>query len=227
MILAATGLRREARIVDGGAVRAVAGGGDHARLERELEALAARAAGIASIGIAGGLAASLPAGRWVVADRVVGEDPPAPTDGAWSRRIAERLGGAACGPLLARNTAVATAAEKSAWHRATGALAVDMESHVAARVAMRHRLPFVATRVICDPAQRSLPPAASAGLKPDGTMDVGAVVASLAARPGQLPALICLAIDAERAFSSLFRGHRRLGPGLGFPDLGQLALDMP
>ncbi len=35
--------------------------------------------------------------------------------------------------------------------------AVDMESHVAARVAARHGLPFAALRVISDPASRSLP----------------------------------------------------------------------
>ena len=58
MILAATGLQREARIVAGPEVEVVAGGGDHGRLEAALERLASTARGIISIGIAGGLAPS-------------------------------------------------------------------------------------------------------------------------------------------------------------------------
>src|SRR5207344_953730 len=98
---------------------------------------------------------------------------------AWSAAIAERLGDAARGPLLGRDAMAVTAAEKANLHRNAGALAVDMESHVAARVAQRHRLPFVAARVICDPAGRSLPPAAHVGMKPDGAMDIVAVLRSL------------------------------------------------
>jgi hypothetical protein len=122
---------------------------------------------------------------------------------------------------------VTAASEKASLHRATNALAVDMESHVAARVAGHHRLPCVAVRVICDPADRSLPPATYVGMKPDGSMDIMAVLRSLLGRPGQLPALIGVAIDAERAFAALLRGHRRLGPGLGFPDLAELGVDVP
>lgn len=227
MILAATGLQREARIVGGGDVTAIAGGGDAAGLEAGLEALAPRAKGIASVGIAGGLAPALAVGRWIVADRVLVEGEAMPTDEGWSACIERRLGRASRGALVGRNAMVTEASEKSALHRATGALAVDMESHVAARVAARHRLPFVAARVVCDPAGRSLPEAAHVGMKPDGTIDVLAVARSLLARPGQLVALIGVAVDAERAFAALLRGHRLLGPGLGFPDLDQLALDVP
>jgi hopanoid-associated phosphorylase len=227
MILAATGLQREARIVGDAGVTAIAGGGDHAKLEARLEALAPKAKAIASIGIAGGLASALQVGRWVVADCVIVDGESIQTDKSWTACIAGRVGGITRGALLGRNTMVTTAAEKTALHRATGALAVDMESHLAGRVARRHHLPFVALRVVCDPAGRSLPPAAHVGMKPDGGMDLAAVLRSLLAQPGQLPALIGVALDAERAFKSLVRGHRRLGPRLGFPDLDQLALDVP
>src|SRR5262249_62248911 len=111
--------------------------------------------------------------------------------------------------------------------RRPGGQAVDMEWHVAARVAERHRLPFVAARVICDPAHRTLPVAARVGMKADGRTDVRAVLRSLLAQPSQLPVLIATAVDAERSFRSLLRGHRRLGPGLCGPDVGELLLDMP
>jgi len=227
MILAVTGLQRERRIVAGPGVEAVAGGGDHLRLEAIVNQLASRSRGIVSIGIAGGLAPGLQAGRWVVADAVLVDGESVPTNPAWTGRIAARLPEAARGLLLGVNAMVIEATQKAALNRTTGALAVDMESHIVARVARRHGLPFAAARVVADVAHRTLPPAARVGMKPDGTMDLPAVLRSLLARPGQLPALILTALDAERAFRALLRGYRRLGPGLGGPDLAQPALDMP
>ena len=84
MILAVTGLQRERRIVTGPDVEAVAGGGDHARLEAVVNQLAARSRGVLSIGIAGGLAPGLRAGRWVIADAVLVDGEPTPTDAAWT-----------------------------------------------------------------------------------------------------------------------------------------------
>jgi hopanoid-associated phosphorylase len=219
MILAATGLQRERRIVAGPGVEVVAGGGDQARLEAALDRLASRSRGIISIGIAGGLAPALPAGRWVVADTVLVDGQPVPTDPAWTDRIAARLPEAARGLLLGANTMVVEAARKAVLHRTTGALAVDMESHIVARVAGRHGLPFAAARVIADAAHRTLPPAARVGMRPDGAMDLPAVLRSLLAQPGQLPALIYTGLEAERGFRALLRGYRRL-------DLGELPLDM-
>jgi hypothetical protein len=144
----------------------------------------------------------------------------------WTGRLAARLPGAARGSFLGVDTIVASTAEKADLQRTTGALVVDMESHVAARVALRHRKPFAAARVVCDPAHRTLPPAARVAMKPDGRVDYAAVLRSLMMHPGQLPALIAAGRDAQRAFGSLLRGQRRLGPGLCGPDLGQLAVDV-
>ncbi len=223
MIIAAVGLERERRIAEGPGVEAIAGGGDKARLAAMLEARVAKASGIISIGIAGGLAPGVRAGGWVLADGVGG----VPTDAEWTNRLAVRMPEAARGLLLGADAIVAERSEKAELHRTTGALAVDMESHVAARVAQRHRLPFAAARVVCDPAHRTLPPAALIAMKPDGRVDVLAVMRSLLANPVQLPALIATGRDAERAFGSLLRGQRRLGPGLCGPDLGQFAVDVP
>jgi hopanoid-associated phosphorylase len=227
MILAATGLQREQRIVAGPGIEAIAGGGDHERLKSMLEAHAAKARGIISIGIAGGLAPGLRAGDWVLAEAVLVDGRPMRTDPRWTERLAARLPEAARGLLLGADAIVAEAAEKAELHRATGALVVDMESHVVAAVARRHGRPFAAVRVVCDPAHRVLPPAARIGMKGGGRMDLPAVMRSLLAQPGQLPKLLLTSFEAEQSFRSLLRGHRRLGPGLCGPDLGELALDMP
>jgi adenosylhomocysteine nucleosidase len=219
MILAATGLQRERRIVAGPDIEAIASGGDPVRLEAVLDRLVGSASGIISIGIAGGLAPGLPVGQWVVADAVLVDGESLSTDPAWTSRLAARLPEAARGVLLGVNAMVAEAMQKASLHSTTGAVAVDMESHIVARVARRHRLPFAAARVISDAAHHDLPPAVLVGMKSDGGMDLPAVLRSLLANPGQLPALIRTGLEAERGFRALLRGHRRLGPGLGGPDL--------
>jgi adenosylhomocysteine nucleosidase len=220
MILAATGLQRERRIVAGPDIEAIASGGDPARLEAALNRLAGTASGIISIGIAGALAPGLPVGQWVVADAVLVDGESLPTDPAWTSRLAARLPEAARGVLLGVNAMVAEATQKASLHSTTGAVAVDMESHIVARVARRHRLSFAAARVISDAAHHDLPPAVLVGMKSDGGMDLPAVLRSLLAKPGQLPALIRTGLEAERGFRALLRGHRRLGPRLAGPDLG-------
>jgi adenosylhomocysteine nucleosidase len=125
----------------------------------------------------------------------------------------------------------ATAMQKDGLGRSSGALAVDMESHVVARVARRRGLPFVAARVISDAVDRTLPPAARVGMRADGGVDLPAVLRSLMAAPWQLPALVRTGLEAEKAFRALLRGHRLLGPGLvgpglGSPNVGELPSDM-
>ncbi len=222
LIIAVTGLNREAAILAGPHVRAIAGGGDGASLERALDGVCADAAGIISIGLGGALAEGLKPGDWVVGRGVVMQQGRVETDPDWTERLCGRLQAAVLGDIAGSDVMVADLAAKRALHAATGALAVDMESHIAARVARRHGLPFAAARVISDGADRALPRAAQAGMRPDGGMDVLAVICALAKRPYELPALIRTALEAETAFRALFRGRQALGgalAGLG-PDLG-------
>src|SRR5262249_3904420 len=104
------------------------------------------------------------------------------------------------------------------------AVAVDTESHVAARIAAAHRIPFAACRAVIDPAHSVLPPAAMYGLRHDGTADVLAVLRSVVRQPSQLPALTRTALDARVAAGALRRGRRLLGAGLGFPYFSEPAL---
>lgn len=280
-ILVATGLHKEAAILGGPGVTAIAGGGDGARLERELEAAAHGAQAILSCGLAGALDPSLKAGdlvigflspwernvgsvvpparpeqggalstqRWAHAEgmgRVRATDETDPDDhphrSAASRlapspagrgntalfdMLAAKLPGAHVGTIIGSDTIIASVAEKRALHAATSALAVDMESHIAARVAARHGLPFAIVRAISDTADHALPPAALVGMRPDGSMALGAVLASLARNPRQLPALIRTGSDAGRAFSALRRVRDVLaGLGIRLADDLELPLDM-
>jgi nucleoside phosphorylase len=165
-------------------------------------------------------------GAWVVADAVRDGDEVLPADAGWTARLLARLPGPRQGTLVGVDSIVATSADKAALQRATGAIAVDMETHRAARAAQRHGLPFAAARVISDAAHRTLPPAARVGMRADGGVDVAAVLRSLVLSPWQVPALIRTGLEAEAAFRSLLRGHRLLGPGFGGPDLAELPTDV-
>lgn len=226
-MLAVAGLAREARIAAGPGVRAIVAGGDGRRLAAALEREISRGAcALISFGIAGGLAEGLSSGTWLVARAIVTPPGRCPCDARWAQAIADRLPGAVLADLAGADTPLMDSASKRAFREATGAVAVDTESHIAAAIAASHGLPFAAFRVVADSAQRSLPPAASAAVTPNGRISGAAVLGSLARVPDQLPLLLRTAVDARRAFGALLRGRRLLGPGLAYPDLSELLLDL-
>ncbi|WP_395333068.1 phosphorylase [Novosphingobium sp. BL-8H] len=201
-LLIACGLKREAQRLHrtGRDLFVVAGGGDSARLERELDRLASIQPGVVlSCGVAGGLARSLRPGNLVIDG-----------DAAAVARLRSHLPEAIVGRVVGSDTIVATAAEKRDLARQSGALAADMESHIARRVATRRRLPFAAIRAIADVAEDDLPPAALVGMRADGGLALGAVLWSLARRPGQLPMLIHTGRQADQALRTLSCAFDRL-----------------
>jgi len=222
-ILAVTGLRREAAILQGPGLKVVVGGGRGQALAAMLAGEAA-AEGVVSIGLAGALAPGLSPGDWVAATAVVSEAGAWPTDPRWTEEILRRLAPRSHGAILGSDRMLVAAADKQAARRRWAALAVDMESHVAARAAARLGAPFAAVRVVSDGADADLPPAVLVGMKPDGGMALGAVLRDLAHNPRQLPALLRVGRDASAAFRALTDGRRLLGPRIGLPDLVELPL---
>jgi len=228
-VIAVTGLKTEARIAAGPRILTLSGAGDASGLALALEAAVAdKASAIISFGLAGGLAPGLAPGTKLVAGAVVTEagarycgDP------VWSHRLSGALGGAMIADIVGVDAPVAGPAEKRAMHSKTGAHAADMESHIAARIAAAHKLPFAAFRVVADPADRQLPHAALVAIKPDGSLALGAIAGSILRDPGQVPQLLLTALDARVAFAALFRGRKMLAGPLGFTDFREFLLDLP
>jgi adenosylhomocysteine nucleosidase len=200
-ILVACGLQREAKELGPG-IDAIPGGGVSSALEAALEARIAGAHVVVSVGIAGALSPDLRVGDLVIGDHVIGQ-------GDTDRRLRDKLvlflPDARIGGILGSDYIWASPSDKTTMFRGTRALAADMETQVAARVALRHGLPLAAIRVISDSATDALPPAALVGMKPDGSMALGRVLRSLAGNPAQLPALIRTGRNAETAFRQLPR----------------------
>ncbi|WP_374625571.1 hypothetical protein [Pandoraea sp.] len=221
-IIVVTGMPFEARIARGDGVRVVCAQND--TLAEDLVAAMAHdgARGLVSFGTAGGLIHGVSAGQWVIARRVLDMPQRAReyvSSVAWADALHRAMPDALLADLAGVTAPVVRAEDKAALFCESGAAAADMESHIVARVALAHGLPFVAARVVIDPAERSLPAAALAGLRSDGSTDILGVLRSLAADPRQLPALLRVGQDAGRAQRAMRRGRRiialQLGDGFG------------
>jgi hopanoid-associated phosphorylase len=218
-VLAVTGLAKEAKIVGVAGVVAVAGGGDGDRLAAKLDALHGDIRGVISIGLAGALSPLLKVGDVVIADQVLTGLEKWDCHEGWRVRLTSRLPFAHQGQLFGSDVIIEKPQTKSGLHDATGALAVDMESQIAARFAAKRNLPLAGLRVISDDASHVLPPAALVAMKPDGGIALGRVLGSLLRRPQQVPALIRTARSSNKAFAELLRCLDLCGVGIAGLDL--------
>jgi adenosylhomocysteine nucleosidase len=212
------GMAFEARIAARLGVPVICGG-DGKNLAASLNrAMAAGCGGLISFGVAGGLTPNLPPGTCVIGSSVMDDDDERATDARWAARLARLIPGSVQGSIVGVREPIAHAQAKRRLHETTGAIAVDMESHMVARAAEQHGVPFAAIRVVVDPVERTIPRSALAGSRSDGTVDPRAVLRSLVRYPGDLFGLIRMSLDARAARATLVRGRDLLGPGLGLLD---------
>jgi len=219
-VAAAVGLAKEARIARKAGLVPVIGAGNSRLLMRRLKAIAPGAKGLVSLGIAGALAPLPQVGDAVIASHVVAGREHYACDPAWSRVLRTKLPEAHSVVMAGVDAPAGHIGVKKDLFRETGGHAVDMESHVAARFAAEHGIPFVVLRVISDDAHRTLPPAALERLSVKGNPRMWAITRSMLRERGQLRELIRTAHEAGAAFKTLLRCLEILGPGLGCPYLG-------
>ena len=217
-MIVVVGMAFEARIAAGLGVPIICGG-DGKNLAASLSrAMAAGCGGLISFGVAGGLAPELKPGTCVIGSAILDDAAERPTDARWAQRLMRIIPGAVFGPIAGVAEPIAHASAKRTLHQQTGAIAVDMESHVVARTAARHGVPVAAIRVVIDPAERTIPRSALAGTRADGTVDTLAIVRSLMRYPRDVVGLIQMSFDARAARATLLRGSALLGSGLGLLD---------
>jgi len=211
-VLVVTGLAREAAALSADVVPLVSGADADALRRALTDNAKAPFSAVVSFGLAGGLDPSLSSGTMIVGSGVVAESERFECAPALVEVLVEGFSGAGArtrhGLVAGVEAPVMTAAAKAQLFRETGALAVDMESHLAAAFAKQRGLPFAVARVISDPARRALPPLAAKAVRPDGSIDVGLVLGEIAHEPRQLAGLITAGLDSGAAFGAL----RRCGP---------------
>jgi adenosylhomocysteine nucleosidase len=215
-----TGMRAEADCLPRSVARFVrcagpggarAGKAAHSLVDDGAEALV-------SFGLAGGLDPALPVSTVILGLSVVGPEGARSTlDPDLRARLAECVGLFAPieAPVAGTDAPVAGIAGKARLLGESGARVADMESHAVARIAAERGVPCGVVRVVADPAGRAVPRAALAALGEAGDIRTGRLLATLAARPWELPGLAALAIDTRRAFRTLRRCGAALSPLFG------------
>jgi adenosylhomocysteine nucleosidase len=217
-LIAVVGLAFEARIAAGPGVRVICSGNGKDLAASLSRAILEGAEGVISFGVAGGLSPALRPGTCVIGSAVLYETDRINrinTHDNWSKNLLQTIPGAVRGMLFGVPGPVTHPGAKAALYNKTGAIAVDMESHIVGGVAAAHGIPMAAIRVIADPAARTIPLSALAAMRPNGTTDIAAMIWSMLKRPADFPAVVRTALDARAARATLLRGRQLLDPGLG------------
>tara|TARA_Y100001970_G_scaffold283401_2_gene398395 strand:- start:13015 stop:13740 length:726 start_codon:yes stop_codon:yes gene_type:complete len=193
------------------------------RGEERLEKLVNSGANIiGSIGVAGGIKPGLVPGNVVIGsgvsywsrdlpdEKILTDDletystPSSYADKHWLSRITEIFGDrAVCGKILGVDVPVPSPVQKKSLHEITGAISIDMESHIVARVADRANIPWFAIRIISDPVERRIPSAALAAIGSEREISVARVIWALIKKPTDLVGLVGVAGETSVAMRSL------------------------
>jgi len=158
-------------------------------------------------GFAGGLAADMPPGGLIVPDRVTSNDHNAsPESYSADPRllaVAESISLPGIpirhGALHTTNRILITPGEKKAMADRTGALAVDMETAGAVRMAVARNIPWLAVRAITDTVDQEMPFDFNRLADDDGNVDRSRVVLAALTHPWKIPGLLRLGTHSARA----------------------------
>jgi adenosylhomocysteine nucleosidase len=190
-----------------GTLLAVTGMGGAAAAAGARALIEAGATALVSWGMAGGLDPALRAGAILLPSEILQQArAPIATARRWRERLRSALGAqapVAHGRLLTEPHAIGSVEAKGALFRATGAVAVDMESYAIAELAWTDGLPFLAVRVIVDGAADRLPRAVAAAADAAGPLRVWPLIAALGRAPSEFAALLRLARRYQAASRSL------------------------
>jgi len=198
-------------------VRVLCAGADPTRAgDAARKLIAEGCTGLMSFGIAGGLDPALDAGALVVADSVILSDGSRlETDPGWRCRLLETLGpaiGPVTGALVGSDGAVLDQQQKKKLREASGAAAVDMESHAVAGVAVESAIPFLAVRAVSDSYRHGIPAWVPGTIQPDGHPGWSAVISGVLIHPRDVPALVRLRKTSGKALATLRRVALLAGP---------------
>ena len=161
---------------------------------------------VISAGTCGALASELGAGDLILPESVIGlgGERLNVTPGVHARAAA-LAPDARRGLLLTSRDVLATPEAKADGFRATGAVAVDLESALILAWASRQGRPSLVVRAVSDTAHQRLPSELADLLTPEGKLRTGRAVALALIRPRTIPHAFLLRRGSRRALRSVAR----------------------
>ncbi len=176
---------------------------------------------LACIGLAGGLNPALGSGDVVIASAVVDDaGERLVPDVGWRTRAIDRLRDRVpvhLGDVHSVSSVVADATAKHALYRASGAMAVDMETAAVVRVANAHAARVLALRVVADEQTFSLSRALLDLVDAEGNVALGGAWSRFLTSPRLTANALRLAARVRRAERRLTDALSVLGPDLACP----------
>ena len=183
-----------------------------------LDLLAEGCDALLSFGIAGGLDPLLEPGTTIVADAVVTQTGRKfQTTDLWRERLLRALNGlpgVRSATVVGSDSPISTEVERLALCEASGAAAVDMESHAVAEVASAAEVPFLALRVVADTFTDFVPMWVNDCISGDGSIKPLALTTGIISHPADIVALLRLARTSRTALNQLHRALLLAGPQL-------------
>lgn len=194
--------------LDAGCSVGVSGMGGVRARDMSQRLLAEGVRGLVSWGTCAGLAPGLAPGTLIIANRVLALDGAsyATRDLLTVGAASEVIASARRGPLLSVPHLVTTVEEKTRLYKQYGALGLDMESADVAHVAAEYGVPFLALRVVVDPADAPLPRALSGAIDDCGRVRFLVLLSALGRHLGSAAELWRLAHHfrlAQRTLTAL------------------------
>lgn len=107
------------------------------------------------------------------------------------------------GKLITARKPLLSVRSKSAMHKSSKALAVDMESIAVAHTALNAGIPFGCIRAISDDYKRSIPEESLTGVDESGKTKLGPILKAIMKRPGLIFDLIPVGRDYSKALKAL------------------------
>ncbi len=185
----------------GGHLAVLSGMGPEAAAEAGRALLAAGAEALLSVGTAGALRGDLQAGDLCIPRKILWREAAYSADEALASHFLAQHPQARREDLLSLAQMLVDRQSKTAY--AQQALAVDMESGALAALAKAEGLPFLALRVIVDSVDAVVPDAVRFGVDAVGTPRLPGFLWQLLRRPQDLPRLLRLGGQMQRAAATL------------------------
>ena len=162
---------------------------------------------IISFGIAGALDPRLKSGSIIISTQVLTplykRIPCNPSLGIKIFKLKKNKSGVYFRPVIGSNYPITNKTEKKKIFKDSGAAAVDMETHIAAKIAQKKGIPFLAVRSICDTTDQNLPDFIATNIENKKKLNILKILELIVKKPYELKKFPKLIMNYRKSMNGL------------------------